>query len=269
MPRSAKKGKKGTLVRRYKRFKRSKYLPNAQNVVQAGNYRSTPVKAAFAFCPNYNLRNQYGTLVSNAPVPPRKRFTLKYSETFPPIGLTVGIAGIGGTELLYGLNSLFDPNISGTGHQPFYYDQMIACGYTMYKVEKVSIKVEAVSATNTYTGVMVQVDAWPGTTGQLQGVSWTGAKERPNTWWLRPEVKDGVQSMTIEHLPLHMIQGLTMDEYNKDPAYHAAVSAQPTKIPFLRISAMNIDGGNVGTIWGTIELIFEGEFYQRAVVATS
>lgn len=70
--------------------------------------------------------------------------TLKYCET---IQLT-STSGVINAQR-FTCNGLFDPNITGTGHQPYYFDQLMAI-YNHYTVLKSTIKVNIVPA-NTST----------------------------------------------------------------------------------------------------------------------
>lgn len=60
--------------------------------------------------------------------PKQMRSTLRYADT-PVIISTTGAY----TEYLYSCNGIYDPNISGTGHQPRYFDQMMEI-YNHYTV---------------------------------------------------------------------------------------------------------------------------------------
>lgn len=73
--------------------------------------------------------------VFNSPVKPEWKGKLNYSETFQ---LTTGTAGVAGTHQSFILNSLYDPNFTGTGHQPYGFDQLTNF-YLRYIVEKVKV----------------------------------------------------------------------------------------------------------------------------------
>jgi len=267
MPRkkAAKKGK-GTMVRKWSgktRFSAS----NARPRTVTG---SKTTKRLYVTDPVRRTDNQYAPLLSLVPVPQRKSFVLRYAESGPThTGLAVGVAGVGGTEIAYALNALFDPNISGVGHQPFYYDQMVNCGYQRYRVDRVSIKIRAIGPTNTNTGLQVQIDAWNGAAGTLTGISWNTANERPQNWWLQPGTTIGVKELELERLPIHMLQGMTANEYYNAESYSAAVTANPARGPYLRLAAMNQAGDNAGEIDCTVELTFFGEFFDRQLPSAS
>lgn len=62
------------------------------------------------------------TMVSTGMGFPKKLcMTHKYVETF-----TLGHASGGFNHYIFSANSMYDPNVSGTGHQPMYWDQIMA-----------------------------------------------------------------------------------------------------------------------------------------------
>lgn len=71
------------------------------------------------------------------------RTKLRYCEN---IVLQSVSGGIG--KNVFALNSLYDPNVTGTGHQPFYFDQLAAI-FTKYTVYGAKIKVTFSCTTET------------------------------------------------------------------------------------------------------------------------
>lgn len=271
MPRVAKRGKKsGSAVRKWSARMR-KSGSSTRKTVQRGSVGSNYPKKVYEYLPVRTLANQYAPLVSMAPVPKRRQFTLKYAEGGPTMsGMAVGTAGVGGTEIAFALNALFDPNITLTGHQPYYFDQLVACGYQRYRVDYVSIKVRAFTPNASDTGLAVQCDAWNGSAGTLTGVSWNTINERPGTHYLTPGLTSGEQCLVLERIPIWELQGMTKLEYQSDVAtYAAAVTANPSRGPYLRIAAVNTSGSNAGTCDATVELTFHGEFFDPQLVAPS
>lgn len=66
------------------------------------------------------------------------------------------ITGYTGSQYEFRLNSLFDPNLTGVGHQPQGFDQMAAL-YASYRVYKVDIylRVTAISHSNLYLATKI------------------------------------------------------------------------------------------------------------------
>jgi len=68
-----------------------------------------------------------------------------------------GTTGALGTYV-YSANGLFDPNITGTGHQPYGFDQMIAY-YTKAVVERSSIAIEVIASQIGQVGVILSSES--------------------------------------------------------------------------------------------------------------
>jgi len=81
---------------------------------------------------------------SNDPFLPEMRRRLTYSTI---AGLSSAATGNVGTTKVLGLNCLYDPDISGAGHQPFGFDQLCSANgpYLRYKVNSVHIKVTCIT----------------------------------------------------------------------------------------------------------------------------
>jgi len=262
MPRKT-RAKKGTMSRR--KWSGKARFATASSVRRRNAYGSKKTDKLYVVDPVRTMYNQYAPLLSLAPVPPRKPFVLRYAESGPThTALAVGVAGVGGTEIVYALNALFDPNISGAGHQPFYYDQMVACGYQRYRVDYVSIKIRAMSPNNPDVGLQVQLDAWNGAAGTLTGISWNTANERPQNWYLAPGTTIGYKDLNLEKISIAKLQGMTTRELQTNVEdYTAVVTANPARSPYLRLAAINTSGSNAGTIDCTVELTFFGQFFDR------
>lgn len=90
---------------------------------------------------------------------PLKLFTkLKYSST----NCILDVAGGTATRKQFRLNSLFDPDLSGVGHQPFRFDQFVAMGYNNYVVHAVKVLIIPQFSTSAASGcplITARIDA--------------------------------------------------------------------------------------------------------------
>lgn len=71
------------------------------------------------------------------PVPNRMIIKMRYSDT-----INLNADGTSASTYTYALNGLYDPDISGVGHQPMGFDQFAAL-YQSYKVLGAKVKLEA------------------------------------------------------------------------------------------------------------------------------
>jgi len=74
--------------------------------------------------------------VGNSPLAQRFLTKMKYGER---LSITTGV-GDQPTDYIFNMNSIFDPNRTGTGHQPFGHDTMAQL-YNRYRVYKMDYKV--------------------------------------------------------------------------------------------------------------------------------
>lgn len=93
--------------------------------------------------------------------------THKYSQTFSLTSTTGSLA-----TQVFSANGMFDPDITGVGHQPFYYDQMSAL-YNHYTViaSKITLRSLANGTTDSSTQIALLMDD----DGSLNGYSAIGS----------------------------------------------------------------------------------------------
>lgn len=218
-----------------------------------------------------HILNGMGGWKGQIAVPRTKAFCLRYADNGNCVsGLGGGAAGICGAEQTYILGSLFDPNLTITGHQPYYFDQLTNCGYEHYRVDYCQFKITALNPSTAFATLIAQVDAWNGSAGALAGVSWNTAMERPQTVMIKPEFpSNATQTYVSEWIPLWAVQGVSQKEYQSNPEYAALVTASPAKSPYLRLACCSPDGNNSSTMYVLVELIFKGVFYDPQIVAPS
>lgn len=88
------------------------------------------------------------------PVPPKFVTTVRYADIF---NLTITAGAF--ANQVYSCNGLFDPDITGTGHQPMYFDNLIAL-YQHYNVRssKITVRGCVAEADLTALSMMIRVD---------------------------------------------------------------------------------------------------------------
>lgn len=113
-------------------------------------------------------------------LPPLLSNTVTYSDAFV---LQTNVSGY--NYYLFSANGLYDPNISGTGHQPYYFDQL-ANMYNHYTVMSSKITVYCFARDGTAVGIQNTLFVDDDTDPML-ALS-TDAPERPGaiTWFSNP-----------------------------------------------------------------------------------
>lgn len=170
-----------------------------------------------------------------ATLPPKMRTSLKYTE----LVTVAGAAGVTGIQTYRG-NSLYDPNVTGAGGQPYRFDQL--CGatetsamYAKYCVIGATIKVEPInaelSANEQMRLALVKYDD-PTVTTLSEVLDWPAAKFSwigSSTFWkVKPLILKGITSKMFGH-PLDL-DGDDGANYNANPQdiwYFSIVADSP------------------------------------------
>lgn len=189
---------------------------------------------------------------NRGPIAQRLITKLKYNEGFGSAATPI--------DYVWNLNSIFDPNQTGTGHQPYGHDTL-ALLYNRYRVIKTSFILRAASGTaGTYTARVV-VGANNAVTAYTDA---NLAAESPNfrTFF----VQNGTNNLHIKgsyYLP--QLTGQTETEYKGDDRFAALFGASPTENLCLHVvNAGPGDNTSPGTdiIVYNITLIFHVECWD-------
>ena len=111
-------------------------------------------------------RMPYSRAFNSNPFPPKLYNTLRYSEQVI-VNTSDSLNGCG--SYLFQANNLYDPNYTGTGHQPLYYDQLTGI-YNHWTVisSKMTIRVQRVSnPVQVQCVLLLDDDATLGTTNNI------------------------------------------------------------------------------------------------------
>lgn len=195
----------------------------------------------------------------SSPIPDRMFTTLKYSTLS-----TMNYAG-GLTAIRFRGNSLFDPDFSGVGHQPYGFDQW-ANFYNRYRVYGVSYRITPTNTSTIYQGeVLVQhrpnsvlsasiEEANEGPYSQLKALPVEGAG--------RPPTFRGYHSVA-------KVYGVSRKQVRSEQDFGALISDNPPVNTFINIYLQNQSVVQALTATVRIELTYYAEFYERKRLAQS
>jgi hypothetical protein len=212
----------------------------------------------------YGLTNNRGYTQIARPswqfLEPHQYLTFKYSDF-----QTITLLTVTGVTQIYNLNSLFDPDRTGTGHQPYGYDQLAAM-YNRYRVLRTKWKVVFATSSGDYFGLVIPSN------GLLASAPTTlapfiTASECPLS-------KSIIQSSTSKSemisgtARLNELNGVTRTEYLADDRFESQVSASPAELMVLYLAFYN---PNVGTtiINFNITLEYEADLHDPILLAGS
>lgn len=193
------------------------------------------------------------------PIPQRYICKMKYADVFNLS--TSAISPIG--TYRFNLNSIFDPNRTGTGHQPYGHDTF-ATLYNRYRVIKCTYNIVATSSTN----YAVQVAALPGNE-EISPSTATEARENPRCRYIVQGVGSPLKVLRgAVHIP--SLVGRTKSQYMADDRYQAQFGASPNELAILNIFGGLIgDGATTDTIVCNIELTYTVECFDYKHLAQS
>lgn len=165
------------------------------------------------------------TLVNRAlhPIPSRFITKMKYSEF-----INTDTFG----DYAFNLNSIFDPNRTGTGHQPYAFDTL-ATLYNRYRVISCGYRLQVAGDANT----AICMSAIP--TNELFAPSTISeVRENPRAKYIQQNV--GASSVTLSNkCYIPSLVGRTKSQYMADDRYQALVTGSPQELAILNIKTNN------------------------------
>jgi hypothetical protein len=230
--------------KRSKRTKRGAKRPNKVSgsyVDRASSYFTVAHRPSFGFAP-------------------RQEVSLCYCDVF-----VFNATAVTGYNQQYRMNSLFDPDLTGTGHQPYRFDQL-ATFFTRYRVFRCSWRVTAVASVPVWLCVVP-------TNGDLNAAvtnvtTFQSAAELPYAQLKSVPFSGGPPTVISGTMALNELGGVTPTEYNSDDRYQAQVSTNPSELIYLNVAFVNNSASN-SAVYYTVELAFDAQMYDPAIVAAS
>lgn len=255
-----------------KKRKAGKRFKSGRSAVKARPYRSGyPIPSRDNVSFQWNPK-PYGLslLNSKSPFPMIMHTKHEYCQNF---GLGNGGAGTFGNTQTMRLNSLFDPDLTGVGHQPYGYDQMAAL-YNVYKVTRVQVELTFTAMTvNTgygcACGLMIQTPY--DTSLALAANLPATVDERPNSQVIYLP-GTGLQREVYQDWELHTLCGMTRAAFDADPTVSALVGVTPAVVPLLLIAIADQSGAlGVGGVVVTCatRFTYHVKWTDRVTVAQS
>ena len=201
-------------------------------------------------------RNNKSAIVSNVAYSPNKLYaetfprtmkvTLKYSETraFTTTG------SVNNNDYVYNLNSIYDPNRTGTGHQPQGHDIWTGM-YNRYRVDGCKVTINFVGSTAGYGTTLCLVPSNDATS--IADLS--TAIESPRA--LHKLYSQGGPALKMtKNYDLPEITGVTRRMYDDDDRYSAVSSNSPTEIIVLHVCIAELNYSAV-----PVSYVIEMDFY--------
>ncbi len=203
----------------------------------------------------------FRNFVSNDPFKPTMSVKLTYAVNKT---LASGLGGTCGVEKVYRLNSLFDPDLTDGGHQPYGYDQLTPL-YRHYKVNGARVEVVFTDPSEDGMACVVQIRS-PTNLYDLPLTSIGQCKEQPMTV-IRGINNSGKQKLKIsQYIPLSTVSGLTPLQFKADiDLFSALTTANPAMSPVVAIACASERANQGASIIGRITIVYYATLYDRVV----
>ena len=161
-------------------------------------------------------------------------------------------------------NSLYDPDYTGTGHQPRYFDQLTPI-YGRYKVLASSIKVELING-NGNSGVIFSITP---NTEIITFTSWQQASELPRSVSSQiVPVASRYPFRLSNQATTKTVCGLLPYQVN-DEDWSATTGSNPTQLWYWNINIASIDESSNVTVSMRVSMKYKAIMYDRLDVGTS
>lgn len=169
------------------------------------------------------------------PFPSRYICKMKYCESLNGVGGPTG-AGYGNYQFL--ANSIYDPNATGVGHQPYGMDTLTAL-YNRYRVISCSYVING-----TVTNAGTEVNSVIGVLSANEGATVSGGinefQENPRSKFITQYVGNEKTLKGKVYIPA--LVGRTKSQYMADDRYQAQTNASPVENAVMNIYFGFMDG---------------------------
>lgn len=174
---------------------------------------------------------------------------MKYSEA-------LGLNGAGPLAYRWSLNSLWDPNFSGTGHQPYGFDTLQTI-YNRYRVIACSYVISVSPNDANY----LRIASLPANE-QVNTLSLSEMCENPRAKFITQAPQASLKTLKGK-IFLPSLVGRNKSQYMADDRYQAVTTASPSELALLNVFVQRLDDGiNVINAGISITLEYTVEWFD-------
>jgi len=252
------------MSKRYRSSPQAFRLSSGKMVVPRSQYavRTASVSAAAYFKKRRPTTAQLTTRIPRGlgnPVAQRTFTWLNYSED---MSFTSAAGGVG-VDYQFNLNSIFDPDRSGVGHQPYGHDTYQTL-YQRYRVHKCKYIVSGVATSTNATRLTVA----PLNNVTAQNSS-SQIEEQSSVYRTKNMYYTGSSNFVFTGLvDLATLNGVSASEYKSDDRFESNFGSSPTELMALHCIVSGLTGG-VASVAANVKLSFYCEFTDPVQLAQS
>lgn len=179
---------------------------------------------------------QLGTTIvsNNMPIfAARTTRNLRYSDSFQ---LTTTAGAV--SSYVFAVNGMYDPNITGTGHQPMGFDQMLQF-YNHYAVRKARVILVAANASSTPCQLVLRQDGAATPLTVIDRIIEMGGNAYTH---LDTTGTTNAQKELKLSLDIAKLQGVTQSALTSDATLRGDATANPTELTYAHIQLFSAAG---------------------------
>lgn len=201
------------------------------------------------------------TKILKQPVPDRIFSQFTYCDNY---NISLTSPGGPGMQSYAWWTSMFDPDYSGIGHQPLWYDQVSPL-WSKYRVYGIKYVIEAMNTnTNQMATCVVQHSS---EIPEVAAVGFNTIRERKNSRTYTLTSAAGRPIRIRGYMATYKPHGMTKSDFIGDEGFEAGIGATPAKMSYL--NTYWITQNSTCIINLQVRLVFYVELFQRKNVAGS
>lgn len=182
--------------------------------------------------------------------PQNKRVTLRYSAEISVASPGPGLAA----GHVFRLNSIFDPDLTGTGHNPLGYDQWLAI-YNNYHVVDARIKATRTYTTTGAVAPSMMCIAVVDRTAALETDTQTISERQDYSAMV--QTGDADQGIQVSRQTVNMSKFFGVKDVADDADLGAVVTQNPLKSCLAAVTFCSINNNQFGTALALVEIEFD------------
>jgi len=237
--------------------------------------RARPVRAPKVFNPYFrayrSVRNNIGIdRLNMMPFKKEMYCTLKYHDSID-IASSTGFPGVH----TFAMNSLYDPSVTDTGHQPRYFDTL--CGndgasapYGKYRVHTAKIKCVFMNNNSSTGGTgYVGIRLRNSTATSLSTLTADNICELPNVKYRLCNVQTGFSNYHTFSMTANIKQFLGVKDLKDDTESSATYSTDPVSLVYADVFFIPFNETSTATYQVSVQIKFLTQFFDLNLPAMS
>lgn len=206
---------------------------------------------------------RYTTKINNSnsgPIPNRYSTKIKYADCH-----SMGLAAGSSNAIVYRANGLYDPYLTGTGHQPYGFDTLMSLWQT-FKVKWCSIEVSFANQDTAATAAcnVGIVPIYGSSTARTTPGSY---REYPNCVWKVIAPSCGVWKIR-SFVDIRRITGTPVSDF--DVNFQGTAAGDPAEQVYWHIFAEPVNGtADITNVSISVNLVYYTEFFEPVTLGQS